>query len=179
MHDKTNAHPAAEPDAVKAAAERLKVHDASLSGPYKGHPEQIKRDYIHDLMTLAHAYLSLRTAGGVPVDDSELPVTEEWLRSVGFEKIATDGCYRYWERTLFIQDFTDSNNGKTRHWIRIHEPQDDWWPIDLFQQGDQDEKPDGFSPLSQIEKTTRGHVRRLFAALGITLPAPADVKGGE
>lgn len=98
------------------------------------------------------------------LDDKEA-VTSDWLLSVGFEEGQAPKGSKQWEKTIIIQEHGFGQ--ETRHWLRVHEPIDEWWPIDLYQQGSDQEEPDGVALISWIDYTTRGHVRRLLAALGI------------
>lgn len=66
--------PAAEPDGVKGAAEQW------YSDLCDGHPEM--KYNARDVDSLEGLLRSVRTTGGMPVDDGE-PVTEEWQRVAG------------------------------------------------------------------------------------------------
>lgn len=111
----------------------------------------------------------------IPADDVGL-VTEDWLRSAGFVEIpAVGGRHRRWVIMVKMQDH-GTDQGVTRHWLVIHVGEDDWWPIDYWQQNEHDETPDGVGLLSWVEKTTRGDVRRLCAAIGAPLTETTDAR---
>jgi hypothetical protein len=102
------------------------------------------------------------------------PVDEAWLRAAGWTEVPASGSHggNRWELTVCVQPH--DGDGETRHWLAIHEPQTGadgsvWWAINFWQQHTSDEKPDGVAMLSWVGHTTRGHVRRLCAALGVPL----------
>ncbi len=108
---------------------------------------------LRSINDVAHAYLAEH-----PADDGD-PVTEEWLRSIGW-------ITRYWEGALnspLSQDnvyVSYSLVGVSWKWCLSMESEDD---------------PDGLHFTRDILKN-RGQVRRLLKALGIT---PNSKDGGE
>lgn len=82
-----------------------------------------------------------------PADDGE-PVTADWLRAVGFVKWGDRGSMIRFHRT-WQPDHDDSIEVNAAHqWAEIEH---------------------GFDVVRVPNISTRGHVRRLCAALGITL----------
>ena len=134
---------------LRAAAERLADDAPTWKGTYHG-PEQeqggipnwipILRRVLDDARKLARQYLAEHPA------DSDLPVTEEWLRSVGFR---TD---RVLPQQCVTIDSADSEcDSDITYWIF----------------------PDNEEPLlhaeGNVRPATRGAVRLLCRALGIPL----------
>lgn len=122
-------------------------------------------DFIEKAKTLATAWLAEH-----PADDVEA-VTAEWLAATGWELYDARPHWRRWRRDVCVDDH-GFGIGKTTHWLDIHEPQTGadgsvWWPINFWQQHENDDKPEGVAWLSWVPHTTRGDVRRLLAALGI------------
>jgi hypothetical protein len=131
-------------DDVKAAAERL-LSGIELSDPYSiGDIYFSKKDgasfSLKDIFILAESYLAEH-----PADDCE-PITEEWLRSVGFSDGATG-------ESLWLR-CKDSQLGHLRHTAMALDLITGNWTA---------------NGLGCKECKTRGDVRRLAAALGIAL----------
>ncbi len=130
---------------VRSAAERVRRHRAAMAthhhqqSPYFA-PEA-HDGYLHQLdedrERLAYAYLSEHPA------DDELPITEEWLRSVGFCDAEND----YW---IWLQA-TD---------LFIARSSENKWTIEGYGNGE---------TVSISAPKTRGQLRRLAACLGIEL----------
>ncbi len=96
-------------------------------------------------------------------DDREV-VTAEWLESTGWVRADFKDLKR-WEFTLRTE--VDDFDGATiRDWLCIHDSEPcDWWSMELLQQASTQKRPDAVAVLTHLEKTTRGHVRRLIEAL--------------
>jgi hypothetical protein len=105
---------------------------------------------------------------GVHGDRRALPVSVEWLLSKGFAVETAPNGSPFYRRTLFVDDL--GSEGKTTHWVTVHPPHDDWWPVNLWQQHEDDETPTGYAALTHLTTTTRGHLADLIAALE---PTPA------
>jgi hypothetical protein len=152
-------------DELRAAAERCR----GLEGPGWVDTENASAECVADLLVLARAWMAEH-----PADDAE-PVTADWLEATGWERHDARPGWRRWKRVVCVQRH-DPLSGATTHWLDIHEPQTGadgsvWWPINFWQQHESDEKPEGVAWLSWVDHTTRGHVRRLLAALGL-VPSP-------
>lgn len=113
---------------------------------------------------------------GAGREDDE-PVTPDWLIATGWKAASHRGKQDRWELTLMVQHH-GPGLGSTRHWLVIHEPHGEWWPIDFRQMHDEDKKEDGVALITWIERTTRGHIRQIISALWHhaplvpTLPTP-------
>jgi hypothetical protein len=153
-------------DELRAAAARLR----NPSSPVGLTPDELwnrTQRWANDARVVVAAWLRDN-----PEDDGE-PVTGEFLESLGFELSQDKPHGRRWKLVVCRQDH-GSNQGVTTHWLDVHEPCDDgsgrlWWPINFWQRNEDDRKADGVGLLSWVEHTTRGHVRRLLAALGVAL----------
>lgn len=103
---------------------------------------------FRDASMLAAAYLAEHPA------DDELGVTEEWLRSVGFAE-TRDICYGHPILEIGSEDCTLDCDLKCERWHF-----------------------GSFGLPAQTVPKTRGHVRRLLAALGVPLPAGSPCREG-
>lgn len=162
---------------VRAAAERLREHRRVClvmrhprESPYThlevstGAAELIPGAEQKDLLTLANAYLAEH-----PADDGE-PADADWLRSVGFlpdgdvdKPDAPLAIGLYYGRT---DDEIENGIVAGRHLLIGHA-------------GDAmvEEYDEGGTVVGCVEMPslpTRGHVRRLCAALGVALPERSD-----
>lgn len=158
---------------VRAAAERLARYIAGRAEVLEllGKMPPGLRLSIEDTAAVANAYLADH-----PSDDDE-PVTAGWLEQVGFRLEQFRDTHR-WKQVLHVQPH-EFGVKPTTHWLTVHPPSEGgdgtvWWPINFWQQNEDDESPDGVALLSWIDHTTRGHVRRLCAALGVTLTERSD-----
>ena len=132
---------------LRAAAERVQSTKGTTihAGGYNAGPDG-RRQYDEDCESLADAVIQL-----LPPADDGVGVTAEWLKAVGFkphDKIPTGlglAC-------------EVNEDGDTRE--LFYQP-DSFYPWRLF-----DEEDD---VASLPDQPTRGHVRRLALALGITL----------
>jgi len=147
-------------DELRQAAERLieycrtqflKHRGAALAG-------------LFDADKVARAYLDLADAGEWRADDAE-PVTEEWLRAMGAEQV----------------------DSLAEHWVIAHKHPA--FSVFYYPHGetlrlqtnnlDFDGKTSFGGCHIVTDSPTRGQVRRLCAALGITLPPPPARTAGE
>lgn len=102
-------------------------------------------------------------------DDDAQPLTADWLEQTGWTRYRNQPHDRRWKLVVCVQNH-GPGQGTTTHWLDIHEPivgTDGlaWWPMNFWQQHDTDKKADGVALLSWVERTTRGHVRRLRVVL--------------
>jgi hypothetical protein len=141
-----------------AAAERLRQVGRNRDGRNARYISSVYEgtqfDYRTDLDTVAMAYLSLIRP------DSDEPITEEWLRSVGFEREDETCMYR-----LRFDACSYKSNvviGLPVHFAAIEQ-------VD----GAGPEHDDRDDSCVQIKfPSTRGQLRALAGALGITLNDP-------
>jgi len=153
-------------ESVRAAAERLARYIAGRAELLEllGKMPPGLRLSIEDTAAVANAYLAEH-----PSDDDE-PATPEWLRSVGFlpdgdvdKPDAPLAIGLYYGRT---DDEIENGIGAGRHLLLDHA-------------GDAmvEEYDEGGTVVGCVEMPslpTRGHVRRLCAALGVSLPQRSD-----
>ena len=90
-------------------------------------------------------------------------VTQKWLEDTGWIHAPFNGNSR-WEWDLAFQDH-GYGDGTTRHWLTLHAPQDDWWPLDYRQRHDTDDKDQVVGLLTWLERTTVGHVLDVIKVL--------------
>lgn len=141
-------------DDLREAAERMRAyfrwreaHPDWNGEPLPDCPYYPIGDRVWDGDALAHAYILDH-----PADDAE-PVTEEWLRSVGFH----DSRYQGKRFSLQLGDVRVCPPiADLGLWVGIMEDDGDFYS--------------GAKAIPQSHIRTRGDVRRLCAALGITLP---------
>lgn len=124
---------------LQAAANIVREND---SGKIATYGQQERDSYLDALGVLARQYLAEQD------EDSELPITEEWLRSVGVLRVGDDGGKGYSPgrrqiHTFFVVWFAES-----------------WQACSEDSRGDQ---------WYFGDKETRGELRRLCSALGIEL----------
>jgi hypothetical protein len=103
-------------------------------------------------LAVARAYLAEH-----PADDGE-PVTAEWLKAVGFTERAKE---RPGDDRVLV-----SPEGETCHHVFWSENRDGYDHNAWFY-GD-----DYLRAVNLLDQPTRGHVRRLCQALGVTLTEP-------
>lgn len=128
-------------DELRAAAERLRRAEAvdSLAAVYGPMADKDNAGaYLRDRNALLAAWFREHPA------DDELPVTEEWLREVGFG----DNGYNYAGSMLRLGGFEYRTGPSADGWSR-------WYYCGVL--------------ITDENLGTRGHVRRLLAALGIPL----------
>jgi len=110
---------------------------------------------------LALAYLAEH-----PADDAE-PVTEEWFRSVGLTNptLYSEPDKGYYGDRVAALMFADKDSVPSRFGVMFSDGPDGWnWWACMVNADGFDGSQDYLCPAP-----TRGHVRRLCAALGITL----------
>jgi hypothetical protein len=97
----------------------------------------------------------------VRVDDSS-PITEDWLRAVGFKDYcaADKWCSSY--LSLWIDPREHNCAFLAVHWARPTHPDGPYWSANSF------------SLYKPAYPKTRGDVRRLALALGMPLPSPPE-----
>lgn len=132
-------------DELRAAIVRVRL--CQQEGPDVAYPNAKGGEYIRDMDTLTEAYLAEH-----PADDGE-PVTEEWLRSVGFVRMQQPAA----GNDMILRN--EAGNCLTYYPARRGDPAGPLWGV----VGEWLPKP--------LRPATRGDVRRLLLALGIT-PTP-------
>ena len=130
---------------LKAAAERLR--DIRDNLPTR--PKWTKADYV-DFYERDVLFLLELVEGQMPPNDDDEPLTEDWLRSVGFE-----GQYTEHDEPVAYLYF--KNDGVVLRRLRVNNE----WRIDMHDRWE-------YGPQS------RGDLRRLCAALGVALKENND-----
>lgn len=135
-------------DELRAAAERMRTKWTSTSKSFDGWGKP-HMEYVEDLSIITDAYLAAN-----PADDDE-PVTEDWLRSVGWED---------WKSGTHLETIVYDRSNPTCLVTQtvITFLLDDNHPHGGVIDSVMLEDP-------PREYTTRGDVRNLCAALGVSL----------
>jgi hypothetical protein len=126
---------------------------------------RLERDAV--AFTAVADRLAALTAAG---DDGE-PMSPDWLRSIGFIDFheETEHCDAF--LSFWLERREHNAALLSVHWAKPSNPQGHFWSVN------------GFTCPKRAVPTTRGHVRRLLAALGVPLfsrcPPPVPAVGDD
>ena len=154
-------------DLQKAAERLLRWAERHADDPAAS---ALARAMIHDVGTVSRAIVSGKIAAN-PADDAE-PISEDWLRSVGFDDVHRGTIANYLS-ILSSPLNPDADIVELR--IQEDDLRTDVWVVSLWQGGGLNEVEDAVC-LTGVVFKTRGAVRRLASALGIILQEKHDAE---
>ena len=136
--------------------ERLKERiDEYLQSGGLWNPDLMEHDKVRELLIDCRETLAAQDVEKVA--DNDEPVTEEWLRSIGFEGHTADE-----DEGLYLRETDPDSRGR-----EVHRSLSGKWSVSQHECGG----------IGLPRKTTRGQVRRLVEALGLYL-LRSDHDGG-